>query len=684
MLERCDSARRHMERALDVARSSGQGSVLVEVLLFLGYALHWQGNLAEATRCYEDAIASAELTGESEFLIWALGNRCWSAWRAGDSAAAFAAGERAVEISAGRADQVSAVGGFFLAEAQLEAGDPAGCRERMLEAGGGPDLPLNERLYQPRWYLVLTRAELALGELARAEGWAERAEAAAEGLGLPGRTGWAEHARAEVLLAHGDAAGAAEVASSAAGHHSEAGNRITAERCRALHGVALAAAGEREVAIATLESARNELEAFGALALRDQAARELRRLGRRVPRSRATRETDAAPPGLAEPAGARDRRARAPGQDQQADRRRAPRLRAHRGDTPHARFPQARRLAPDRPRGRGRTRARRRRGLRHPRRAPRIRGFHDGGRRRPPRGLRHVRGDVGQKRARSGVNQLMGTVVKRAASAALGVAIALVLPAGAQAATTCSFNGDLLFVEMSADGDIAHLEVGGGGVILVDGASGPVICGPDGPPTVTNTETAAIVDSSDAPSTPAPTDGTTEVEIVAPSSFVPGATLNDEGGGLGEIEFAINLGAGAADRLEVVGNSTATADRWVIGTSGINWNAGAPDPAPDADLVTFSQFDRWVFAPGAGDDLVSAQGGAGQVPSSRDHWTSPATMATTRSRVARVTTSSTVESAATGSGATAALISSKRKRVTTWSTAARVKTTSPTSGSQRA
>ncbi len=209
------------------------------------------------------------------------------------------------------------------------------------------------------------------------------------------------------------------------------------------------------------------------------------------------------------------------------------------------------------------------------------------------------------------MNQLMGTVVKRAASAALGVAIALVLPAGAQAATTCSFNGDLLFVEMSADGDIAHLEVGGGGVILVDGASGPVICGPDGPPTVTNTETAAIVDSSDAPSTPAPTDGTTEVEIVAPSSFVPGATLNDEGGGLGEIEFAINLGAGAADRLEVVGNSTATADRWVIGTSGINWNAGAPDPAPDADLVTFSQFDRWVFAPGAGDDLVSAQGGAG-------------------------------------------------------------------------
>ena len=330
MLERSDSARRHMERALDVARSSGQGSVLVEVLLFLGYALHWQGDLPEATRCYEDAIASAELTGESEFLIWALGNRCWSAWQAGDSAAAFAAGERAVELSAGRADQVSAVGGFFLAEAQLEAGDPAGCRERMLEAGGGPDLPLNERLYQPRWYLVLTRAELALGDLARAEGWAERAEAAAAGLGLPGRTGWAEQARAEVLLAQGDAAGAprshrvprATSARPATASTPSSPGPFTAWRSR------------RRVSgrwrSRPWSPPETSSRPAGALALRDQAARELRRLGRRVPRSQRDPGDGRAPPRLAEPARARDRRSRAPGQDEQADRRRAPRLRAHR------------------------------------------------------------------------------------------------------------------------------------------------------------------------------------------------------------------------------------------------------------------------------------------------------------------------------------------------------------------
>jgi DNA-binding CsgD family transcriptional regulator len=284
MFERPDSCRRHMERALAVARSSGQGYVLVEVLLFLGDALQWQGDLRGAVQCFEDAIASAELTGENEFLLWALGQRCWSAVRAGDLGAASAAGERAVELSAGRSDQVSAVVGFFLAAAQLEAGDPAGCRERMLEAGGGPDLPLNERVYQPRWYGILTRAELALGQLEQAEAWAERAETAADGLGLPGRTGWARHARAEVMLARGDAVPAADLALAAADSFSEAENRIDAERARILHGVALAEVGDRAPAITALEQARTELEACGALGLRDQAARELRRLGRRVPR----------------------------------------------------------------------------------------------------------------------------------------------------------------------------------------------------------------------------------------------------------------------------------------------------------------------------------------------------------------------------------------------------------------
>ena len=128
------------------------------------------------------------------------------------------------------------------------------------------------------------RAELALGELDRAEAWAERAEAAADGLGLPGRTGWARHARAGLLLARGDAARAAEVATTAAESFGDAGNRIDAERSRALHGVALAAAGEREPAIAALEHARSRARGCGAFGPRDQAARELRRLGRRVPR----------------------------------------------------------------------------------------------------------------------------------------------------------------------------------------------------------------------------------------------------------------------------------------------------------------------------------------------------------------------------------------------------------------
>ncbi len=265
-----------------------------------------------------------------------------------------------LHVAAGRADQVSAVVGFFLAEAELEAGDPAGCRERILEAGGGPELPLNERLYQPRWYGVLSRAELALGEVDRAEGWVERAEAAAGGLELPGRTGWATHARAGLLLARGEAARAASVALAAVAAFGAAGNRIEAGRSRALHGIALGAAGERGPAIAVLERARAELEECGAYGPRDEAARELRQLGRRVPR-----RTTAAADGLGSlsPRELEIAQLVHQGQDQQADRRRALPVGAHGRDPPHTRLSQACRDWPHRSRRRHRARAGSRFGL---------------------------------------------------------------------------------------------------------------------------------------------------------------------------------------------------------------------------------------------------------------------------------------------------------------------------------
>jgi Ca2+-binding RTX toxin-like protein len=194
-------------------------------------------------------------------------------------------------------------------------------------------------------------------------------------------------------------------------------------------------------------------------------------------------------------------------------------------------------------------------------------------------------------------------------AALMTLAAALVLTPSAHAATTCTFNTDLLFIQMSEHEDGAFLELGPAGIILVNGSTGPVACGPAGPPTVTNTNAVAIVDESDDPGSPAPNDGETAAQIVDPAAFAPGATATNENGGLAEIEFAVNL-EGGRDSLTLLAPFQG-ADDWAVGAGGINWNIAASDSAPDADLATFSGIEQWHFNLFADDDRVSAQGGSG-------------------------------------------------------------------------
>jgi Ca2+-binding RTX toxin-like protein len=189
-------------------------------------------------------------------------------------------------------------------------------------------------------------------------------------------------------------------------------------------------------------------------------------------------------------------------------------------------------------------------------------------------------------------------------------AVALAISPAAEATVSCNFTTDQVNVQMTGPGDVAKLEIGGGGTILVDDANGPIICGPGGPPTVTNTQTVAIADTSDNAGTPAPTDGSTRVEIFQPSAFVPGASLSGENGGLGEIEFALYPNDGSDDTLRLWGVDVG-ADTWVMGDGGINWNAGESDPAPDPEITATVGVDHWNLLPQAGDDRISAQGGSG-------------------------------------------------------------------------
>src|SRR5688572_9380196 len=119
----------------------------------------------------------------------------------------------------------------------------------------------------------------------------------------------------------------------------------------------------------------------------------------------------------------------------------------------------------------------------------------------------------------------LGTWFRRMITIGLVLSGGLAMTPSASAGVSCNFTTDQVNVQMTAPGDVTKLEIGGGGTILVDDANGPIICGPAGPPTVTNTDAVVIADTSDIPGTPTPMDGSTRIEIVEPSTFAPGATL---------------------------------------------------------------------------------------------------------------------------------------------------------------
>src|SRR5829696_8157438 len=239
-LERFDRATKLFGRAMSVAQATGHGHVTT--LTRVGQALvHlWRSELEQAAELLDAATQQALLTGNDQFLTWALWGRCWGATLAGDIPAAVSFGRQSVKAAGGSRDPISAIASCYLAEARLDAGeDPVQCREDVLEAIGGAAMPLVEQAFKSHVYELLTRLDLAAGDLAAASNWAGLATEAAEGLGLNGRSSEAQRAQA----------------------------------------------------LAQLERARTQLDAVGANRYRDEAARELRAMGRRVTRPKRGRES---------------------------------------------------------------------------------------------------------------------------------------------------------------------------------------------------------------------------------------------------------------------------------------------------------------------------------------------------------------------------------------------------------
>ena len=176
-------------------------------------------------------------------------------------------------------------------------------------------------------------------------------------------------------------------------------------------------------------------------------------------------------------------------------------------------------------------------------------------------------------------------------AAAGGFALALLgVAAPASAAPACSFDQPSATATVTMGSDETTTLARSGDAIELDGSQCDTA-------TVTNTDTIVVTGT-----------GPSDVLVIDLSGgpFAPGKT-GESDGGRAEIEFSVDLGSGTpAGSLTIVGS--ADADTIVFGAGGINLNAS--EATGDVDVTTTNTFTFKVDA-GAGNDVVSGEGGAG-------------------------------------------------------------------------
>jgi ATP/maltotriose-dependent transcriptional regulator MalT len=282
-LDRYAEADAHANRALTVARSTGQGEHVLVLIQTIGAVSRQRGQLAEAAEILDGGIEAARVLGNTHALVWGLSSRSSTALRAGDVELALAAAQESVDLCRDAGGSFhSAEAAADLAAALLETGQPERSVELLLSAAGGEELSLIAGSPRCRYLEVLVRGRLALGDRAGARRAAGHAGDWASRVGLPMAAVWAGRAAAAVDLDAGDATRAAEQALTSASLADETGAPVEAALSRVVAGRALAEAGDGERAVAELQHAAGELEARGAMRYRDEAERELRKLGRHV------------------------------------------------------------------------------------------------------------------------------------------------------------------------------------------------------------------------------------------------------------------------------------------------------------------------------------------------------------------------------------------------------------------
>jgi DNA-binding NarL/FixJ family response regulator len=284
-LEDYDSAIERSVRGVEIARASGNGRLLVPMMLLRCYPLEMQGRLSEVNETTDTAVEIARLSGNPHFLFWSLFELAWARYFCGRLDEMIAAGEESARVGGrlvgGTIPSSGGGPGWALAVAHYELGDVDRALELMYELGS---IDMKQWIPAER---CLNWENLALAELARgsahgAEAIADRADAEADSTEMQLPLVFAARTRAAVARAAGDMETAVAAAERSVAAAAAIPARLEVAFSNALLGEILATQeAQRARAIEVLRGAERELDACGATRMRDQARRELRKLGAR-------------------------------------------------------------------------------------------------------------------------------------------------------------------------------------------------------------------------------------------------------------------------------------------------------------------------------------------------------------------------------------------------------------------
>ncbi len=277
---RLRSARERSDRAVAVAKSTGQLYIVTTLLTGNARAKTMLGLLREAETAAEEAAEVARLIGSTQQLVFALTQQSLVATWMGRHDDALRFCEDAMRTGDGGSGEWSgSAARYAKARALINAGRLGEGAEELAGFGdlGSSRLDQGTKLAccEARAYV-----EAELGNAEEALAWADRADALVHPR-LDMTVGRAKMARAHALR-RGDPAASAALAKEAASVFSRAEMRLEHGVARLYTGLACAGARQRAAAREELRAAAEVLRECGASALHAQALREQRKLGVRV------------------------------------------------------------------------------------------------------------------------------------------------------------------------------------------------------------------------------------------------------------------------------------------------------------------------------------------------------------------------------------------------------------------